>query len=590
MFSRGGFDAKAVAIYKQILRTEEDSLEARTHLGECFQRMGLTSDALREFQEAFKICQKKELKREAFELLRRVASLDPSNVANRLNLADLFARENMMDDARREYTSLLEEVRRQTGVDLVLRVAEHMRRAFPDSREALDALAWSKIQTGEHAEAVKYLKAAVPKYPEDIPLRETLVAALEGAGDENGARKVWREIAELYKLRGDVEKSREIMQRYGAIASFGGGEETTTPSLLLTDPTAAGADTVPDEADDIDLELDEPAAPRAAPKRPEIVEKVATGVRTPPMSKPAFKPEPLEAKPASSSPAELLAEARVALEFGDPSEAERLAKLVLEANPDSAPARKILAEIQGGSEPAAEEVEVDIEVEIESDEPEPEAEEEGLAIERNAHDEVEVPEPPPVAALRKPEIASLGPNEDFDSLPDIEIVLEDEEDKDGQFASVEPPAELHDAQPVKPIAKAKPAIAARSPSKPTPVMAKPAPAAPAAADDEFDIEVEIDEGPGEAGPDLDQAPPKKKSAANEPDLGPDGDESLEFSEPLASESQGSGQLRAELRAHRGDALRGGLLPRAGSLRRGRADLPERARDRAEPPQGDAAAR
>jgi hypothetical protein len=24
----------------QILRTEEDSLEARTHLGECFQRMG----------------------------------------------------------------------------------------------------------------------------------------------------------------------------------------------------------------------------------------------------------------------------------------------------------------------------------------------------------------------------------------------------------------------------------------------------------------------------------------------------------------------------------------------------------------------
>ena len=70
MFSRGGFDAKAVAIYKQILRTEEDSLEARTHLGECFQRMGLTSDALREFQEAFKICQKKELKREAFEKWR----------------------------------------------------------------------------------------------------------------------------------------------------------------------------------------------------------------------------------------------------------------------------------------------------------------------------------------------------------------------------------------------------------------------------------------------------------------------------------------------------------------------------------------
>jgi tetratricopeptide (TPR) repeat protein len=534
MFSRGGFDAKAVAIYKQILRTEVDSLEARTHLGECFQRMGLTSDALREFQEAFKICQKKELKREAFELLRRVASLDPSNVANRLNLADLFARENMMDDARREYTSLLEEVRRQTGVDLVLRVAEHMRRAFPDSREALDALAWAKVQTGAHAEAVKLLKAALLKYPEDLALRESLVTALEGAGDENGARKVWREIAELYKMRGDVEKSREILQRHGAIASFGGTDETTTPSLLLTDPTAAAADTAPDgdDDDDIDLELDEPAAPKTAPRRPDIVEKVSSSIRapgTPVVAKPPPRIEPPSAPEKPTSPAELVAEARVALEFGDPAEAERLAKLVLEADPDSRDARKILTEIAG--EKAAEE-EFDVEVEIDEPEPEEAPEGEALAIERNAHEAAEEPEPPkPVALRSKPELAALAPHEDFDSLPDIEIVLEDEEDKDGEFASVEPPAGLHDAPAAKRAAKAKPAVAAK---------AAPAKPAPAAADDDFDIEVEIDDG-SEAGPDLDQAP-AKQGKASAPELGPDGDESLEFSEPLASESKDVGSF------------------------------------------------
>jgi hypothetical protein len=188
---------------------------------------------------------------------------------------------------------------------------------------------------------VKYLKAALPKYPEDLALRETLVAAMEGAGDENGARKVWREIAEIYKMRGDVEKSREILQRHGAIASFGGGDETTTPSLLLTDPTAAGAATVPkdlgdDDDENIDLELDEPAAPKTAPRRPDIVERTPSSLRapgTPIVAKPAPKVEPAPAK--TTSPAELVAEARVALEFGDPAEAERLAKLVLEANPDS---------------------------------------------------------------------------------------------------------------------------------------------------------------------------------------------------------------------------------------------------------------
>ncbi|MGH7293001.1 MAG: tetratricopeptide repeat protein, partial [Myxococcota bacterium] len=264
MFSRGGFDAKAVAIYKQILRVEEDSLEARTRLGECFQRMGLTSDALREFQDAFKICQKRELKREAFELLRRVASLDPSNIANRLNLAGLFAREGMADDARREFTSLLEEVRRQTSADLIVRVAEQMLHAFPDSREAVDALAWAKLASGAHADAVKLLKPMLAKHPDDIPLRESLVGAYEGAGDANAAKRLWREIAEMYKRRGDVEKSRDILQRHAVMEEFSAGEENTTPSILLTDSTGR---TLQNDDDEV-LELDDPAPVRPAPAKP----------------------------------------------------------------------------------------------------------------------------------------------------------------------------------------------------------------------------------------------------------------------------------------------------------------------------------
>ena len=514
MFSRGGFDAKAVAIYKQILRTEEESLEARTHLGECFQRMGLASDALREFQEAFKICQKKELKREAFELLRRVASLDPTNIANRLNLADLFAREKMEDEARREYTSLLEEVRKQTGIDLVIRVAEQMRRAFPDSREALDALAWAKMQTGAHAEALKLLKAALPKHPEDIALRESYVTALEGSGDVAGARKIWREIAELYKTRGDVEKSREIMQRHGGLASFGGSEETTTPSILLTESTGLGAGESDDLDDDIRLDdIEPPAAAKPvaakaapAPKAAEIVEKTAPGMQhrtTPAIAKPA----PAAAKP-TSSPGELIAEARVSLEFGDPEEASRLAKLVLEADPDSRDARKILADVERAAGGGA------VALDAPSDHDAPE-------IERSSLVE---PEPAKGAgARRKAEVAAVG-GEEFDSLPDIEIVLEDEEDRDAKFASVEPPSQVDEEPPElevkKPAAKAAPKVAAKP---------EPAPA----ADDDFDIEVEI-EGDSEAAPE-----PEPVSAAG---LDLDVGESLEFSEPLASEREDVGSF------------------------------------------------
>ncbi|HTO71725.1 MAG TPA: tetratricopeptide repeat protein, partial [Myxococcota bacterium] len=530
MFSRGGFDAKAVAIYKQILRTEEESLEARTHLGECFQRMGLASDALREFQEAFKICQKKELKREAFELLRRVASLDPTNIANRLNLADLFAREKMEDEARREYTSLLEEVRKQTGIDLVIRVAEQMRRAFPDSREALDALAWAKMQTGAHAEALKLLKAALPKHPEDIALRESYVTALEGSGDVAGARKIWREIAELYKTRGEVEKSREIMQRHGGLASFGGsGDESTTPSILLTEPTAHGVGASDADELDEDIQLDdiEPSAPGKPISKPaaEIVERAAPGLthRTTPS---IAKPQPAPAK-TTSSPAEMIAEARVSLEFGDPEEATRLGKLVLEADPDSREARKLLADIEraSGASPKADDEKIELAVGGDEDPPE---------IERSSLTE---PEPPPAAkqGRGKTELAPLGASEEFDSLPDIEIVLEDEEDRDAKFASVEPPSQVRGtpaaAAPAKPAAKSAPKVAAKS---------EPAPA----ADDDFDIEIEIDDGePEEAA--APEPEPEDNSAANlELDIG---GESLEFSEPLASDREVSSFAQSSAR-------------------------------------------
>jgi len=528
MFSRGGFDAKAVAIYKQILRTEEDSLEARTHLGECFQRMGLTSDALREFQEAFKICQKKELKREAFDLLRRVASLDPSNVANRLNLADLFAREKMEDDALREYTSLLQEVRKQDSSDLMIRVAEQMRRAFPDSREALDALAAGRIKNGEHAEAAKLLKAALAKHPEDIQLRESLVAALEASGDDAGARKLWREIAELYKTRGDVEKSREIMQRHGGLASFGGSsEETTTPSILLTDPTAAAKGApIFDADDDDDIELDDEAhEPSKAPisKRPAIVEKDATNVqhrRTPSIAKPSVVAAPPVAQKPTTSAAEMLAEARVSLEFGDPAEATRLARLVLEADPDSKDARKILADVERAAGKGGGEIEIDLPAD---DAPE---------IERSSLVE-EAPKTAAAKARGKPELASLGANEDFDSLPDIEIVLEDEEDKDGKFASVEPPTQVREVPPD--LAPPKPA-------------AKPAPPPPVAEEEDFEIEVEVEgESPEPEPPVAPEVEPPENledSAADldlDLDVGHD-DDSLEFSEPLASEREEAGSF------------------------------------------------
>src|SRR5258706_12447129 len=98
----------------------------------------------------------------------------------------------------------------------------------------------------------------------------------------------------------------------------------------------------------------------------------------------------------------------------------------------------------------------------------------------------------------KPGIAPLAPRDESDSLPDIEIMLEDEEDKDGKFASVEPPSGLHEGPPPDlALGKAAQRFTAKSAAKAPP--AKPEP--PAAQEEPFDIEVEDEEDEPPAKPD-----------------------------------------------------------------------------------------
>lgn len=374
-FSKGGFDAKAVAIYKQILRVNEDHLEARIALGDHFQRMGLKSDALREFQGAVELCQRRELKREAFDLLKRVASLDPSNVSNRLHLATLLQREGLEDEAREEYAALLADVSQHSDAEAIVRVAEQTLKAFPNHREALVAIVGARVSLGQPKEALEALERGTPHHGEDVELLEARIQVLEALEDSEAAQRAWRALAEAYKRRGDVEKARDILQRHCSPAALSRGEDTSSQSILLTDAAA--------EEDDV--EDPEPAFDVSGPD----VRSVAA---------------------ASMSLDDMLAEARVSYEFGDPAEARKLARAVLKRDPAHSGARELLRVIEGGP-PARR---LDATPEFELDAP---------ALEDRLG---KIPDP-------------------SQSLPDIEIVLEDEADRDDAYASVEPPPELGEA-------------------------------------------------------------------------------------------------------------------------------------------------
>jgi tetratricopeptide (TPR) repeat protein len=429
--------------------------------------MGLKSDALREFQAAVELCQRRDLKREAFDLLKRVASLDPSNITNRLNLADLLQREGLSSEAREEYAGMLAELTNQSGADLVIRVAEQALESFPDFKPAMIALVGAKLASGEGKEALEILDQAADRFDGDVEIQEARINVYEGLGDAVGLRQAYTDLAGIYKKRGDAEKARDILQRHCSIEGLG-GDESTAPSILLTGAAESEDDVLdPEPGFDVASAVD-------VPEKVDVSQTMAA---------------------ASLSLDDMLAEARVSYEFGDPDEARQLVKYVLSRDPEHEGAKQLLSEIRSGPGRRGLDVAAEQPDEAGDDVPELDLELEAVAPPTEQAQAEPVGEPDAPAAFEQ--------SIQVEELPDIEILLEDEEDADDVYASVQPPAELGGA--------------------------------PVAGDDEqIEFELDLDDAL-EAQPAVElESPPAAKSA--EEDAGP---------EPATEQEQDDSEASAE---------------------------------------------
>ena len=89
-YRQDGFDARAVAVFKQILNLDPKHYSAYVSLAELYQRMGLDSEAISALQTAADGYHKEGRKTDALELLRQMAALDPTNTTSRLKVAELL--------------------------------------------------------------------------------------------------------------------------------------------------------------------------------------------------------------------------------------------------------------------------------------------------------------------------------------------------------------------------------------------------------------------------------------------------------------------------------------------------------------------
>jgi tetratricopeptide (TPR) repeat protein len=209
-FADDGFYLKAIAVWKKVLRNDASLLEGHVSLGDLYARQGLVAEAKQTFGLVYDEFVKRNKLRDAGEVLRRMAEVDPSDMKVRIRLAELYVREGSAEKAAGEYGAIADELVKKGLLSEALQLLDKALRSVPRSPRLLSAAARVHMVQKDFAKAVDLLDEARRASPGDREVALRLAEASLGARRGAEARRVLEEL--LAKDPADLEARQQLGQ------------------------------------------------------------------------------------------------------------------------------------------------------------------------------------------------------------------------------------------------------------------------------------------------------------------------------------------------------------------------------------------
>ena len=188
-YSAQEFNLKAIAMYKKIERLRPRDSVIALKLAELYAAQGLVHDARSQYLVVADAHTRSGDNKKALEILHRIADLDPNNTDIRLKLADGYLKENMRREAAAAFVQAANRFH-QTGVqDKALDAYSKSLQLVRDDREALRGMLETHILRGTADEAAEVLEGIVEGHEDDNELVSMLARAYLEAEDPKGAER-----------------------------------------------------------------------------------------------------------------------------------------------------------------------------------------------------------------------------------------------------------------------------------------------------------------------------------------------------------------------------------------------------------------
>src|SRR6185503_13957116 len=181
------FTLKAIAMFKKVDRLQPNDVEIATHLAELYAQQELVVEARAHYLIVASAHEKSGDTQAGLEILSKIADLDPQNTDIRLKLAEGYLTEGMSSAAAAAFTEAGSNLLARGALDDALGAFSKSLDIQADDAATLNGLLSAHTARGTADEAAEIIARASADQPDNVDLRTLLITAYIQAEDPQPA-------------------------------------------------------------------------------------------------------------------------------------------------------------------------------------------------------------------------------------------------------------------------------------------------------------------------------------------------------------------------------------------------------------------
>jgi tetratricopeptide (TPR) repeat protein len=183
------FGLKAIAVYKKIDRLQPGDTEIATSLADLYAKQDLVVEARAHYLAVADAHNRSGARQEALEILRKIADLDPQNTDIRVKLAEGYLKEKMRPEAAACFTEAGQRLLTRNAFDVALEMFGRSLEILPADVASLKGILAAHSARGTADEAAEVIERVLVDDPDNLDLLSMLASAYVTAEDASPAER-----------------------------------------------------------------------------------------------------------------------------------------------------------------------------------------------------------------------------------------------------------------------------------------------------------------------------------------------------------------------------------------------------------------